>query len=420
MRRTNRVALAVACAAALAALSACGSDSGGGGGEGQSAGGTIKIGILTSMSGSASAGFTGVEDGAQARLDAYKDSGGKCADTDFQLVTGDDTSSPEGALTATQNLVQQQKVFAVLPSSSFFYGAGQYAGTQASGTPFVGAGFDGGPQWQNKDYTNLFASTGSVDYEKVPSTWGDYWKSVGGTKVAVVAFDTPSSSGAALGAAQSAQEAGLDQGYVNVNVPFGTTDVGSIVLGIKDSGADVAYLPITPDSAFAIVGGLKQAGVQLKSVLLATGYGADLLQSEPAVQAAQGVGFVTTSAPIELNTDATKAYSEALKKYAGSESGLPSFSQGVGWLNTDLFLHGLELAGCDASQKEFIDALRKDKTWDASGLYGAPIDFSVYGNNAAGMGPGNCIYVSILQDHSFVPDENASPICGDLIGDVKR
>jgi len=166
MRRTNRVALAVACAAALAALSACGSDSGGGGGEGQSAGGTIKIGILTSMSGSASAGFTGVEDGAQARLDAYKDSGGKCADTDFQLVTGDDTSSPEGALTATQNLVQQQKVFAVLPSSSFFYGAGQYAGTQASGTPFVGAGFDGGPQWQNKDYTNLFASTGSVS----PST----------------------------------------------------------------------------------------------------------------------------------------------------------------------------------------------------------------------------------------------------------
>src|SRR5215212_1730031 len=84
MRRTNRAALAVACAAALA-LTACGGDSDGdgGGGGGSSAGGTIKLGYLTSLSGAASAGFTGLEGGANARLEAYKAEGGKCADTDF-------------------------------------------------------------------------------------------------------------------------------------------------------------------------------------------------------------------------------------------------------------------------------------------------------------------------------------------------
>src|SRR5215213_9637073 len=128
MRRTNRAALAVACAASLA-LSACGDDGGsdGGGGGGAASGGTIKLGYLTSLSGAASAGFTGLEGGANARLESYKAEGGKCADTDFEVVMGDDTSSPQGALTAAQKLVQQDKVYAVLPNSSFFYGAGQYA-----------------------------------------------------------------------------------------------------------------------------------------------------------------------------------------------------------------------------------------------------------------------------------------------------
>jgi ABC-type branched-subunit amino acid transport system substrate-binding protein len=419
MRRTNRAALAVACAASLA-LSACGDDGGsdGGGGGESAAGGTIKLGYLTSLSGAASAGFTGLEGGANARLEAYKAAGGECADNDFEIVMGDDTSNPQGALTATQNLIQQEEVYAVLPSSSFFYGAGQYAGTQASGTPFIGASFDGGEQWQNEEYRNLFTAIGSVDYNKVAGTYGDYWSELGGTKAAAVAFDTPSSSGAALAAVQGAEDAGLDRGYVNVNVPFGTTDVGAIVLGIQESGADVLYLPLTPDTAFAIVGGLKQAGVDIKSVLLATGYGADLLKSEPAVQAAQGVGFVTTYAPTELETEATQAQSEALTEYAGSESGIPSFSEAMGWLTTDLFLHGLELAGCDASQEEYIDSLRDDASWDAGGLLGEKNDFSQYGNIAGGTGPGNCFYVSILQERTFVPDENAKPICGELLDET--
>jgi len=419
MRRTNRAALAVACAASLA-LSACGDDGGsdGGGGGGAASGGTIKLGYLTSLSGAASAGFTGLEGGANARLEAYKAEGGKCADTDFEVVMGDDTSNPQGALTAAQKLVQQDKVYAVLPSSSFLTGAAQYLTTQASGTPVVGAGFDASPQWQDEKIRNMFTAVGSVDYNKVATTFGDYWSALGGTKAAVVAFDTQSSSSAALGGVQSAENAGLERGYVNVNVPFGTSDVGAIVLGIKESGADVAYLPLTPDTAFAIVGGLKQAGVEMKSVLLATGYGADLLKSDPAVQAAQGVGFLTAYAPTELETEATQAQSEALKQYAGSESGIPSFSESMGWLTTDLFLHGLELAGCDASQEEFIDSLRSDASWDANGLLGEPTDFSQYGDIAGGNGPGNCVYVSILEERTFVPDENAKPACGELLDET--
>src|SRR5215207_3837560 len=225
MRRTHRVGLALACATALA-LSACGSDDddedGGGGGQAASDG-PIKLGYLTSLSGPAAASFGGIEEGANARLSAYAEEGRDCSDTEFEVVMGDDASSPQGALAGVQNLVQQEEVYAVLPSSSAFYGAGEWAGTQGSGTPFVGASFDGGPQWQNEDYRNLFTATGANDYEKVADTYGQYWSDLGGTKAAVVAFDTPSSSGAALAAVQGAESAGLDRGYVNVSVPFGST-----------------------------------------------------------------------------------------------------------------------------------------------------------------------------------------------------
>ncbi|TDB92907.1 ABC transporter substrate-binding protein [Actinomadura sp. 7K534] len=411
--KTKPLAAAGAACALLLAATACG-------GEESGTGGTTKIGVLTSLSGSASAGFTGVEAGVKARLAAYKEEPGAC-DRDFQVVTADDASTPQGALAATQKLVRQDDVFAGVPNSSFFFGAGQFAGTQAKGTPFVGSGFDGGEQWLNKDYRNLFNTLGNTDYDKVASTMGAYWKSLGGTKAATVSFDTASSSGAALASIQSAEHAGLERGYVNVKVPFGSKDVGSLVLGIKNSGADVLYLPVTPETAFAVVGGLKQSGVELKSVLLATGYGADLLKSEPAVQAAQGLGFVTNTAPIGVPTPGGTAMAEGVKKHAGSTTDLPSFSESIGWVSADLLLHGFKKAGCDATQEQFIDALRESEDWDAGGLVPKPIDFSDYGAIAGSHASGNCFFVSILKDKEFVPDPKAKPACGTLLDEaVKR
>lgn len=401
--------------AAALALAACG--------EGGSVGtadtsGPVKVGVLTSLSGAAGAHYAGTESGVKARFAAYKAAGGKCASRGFDVVMGDDQSTPQGALTAAQRLVQQNHVYAVLPVSTYFFGAGQYAGTQADGTPFLGGAFDGGDQWFNTKYDNLFPAMSGTDYNRTATTLGAYWKELGGTKVAAVAYNTPSSAKAAEGAALSAEHAGLARGYVNERIPFGSSDVGSIVLGIKKSGADVLYAPVIPETAFALVTGLRQAGVHLKSVLLATGYGADLLKSPPTVRAAQGVGFMTSYSPVELDTKATRTWSAALKKYAKSKSGMPSFSQAVGWISADLLLHGLERAGCHASQKQLMTALRADRSWTAGGLFPKPADFEKRGSYSVG-GPGDCTFVSILRDDKFVPDPKGSPACGEQIPGLK-
>jgi ABC-type branched-subunit amino acid transport system substrate-binding protein len=353
-----------------------------------------------------------------ARLEAYKAAGGECADTDFEIVRGDDTSSPQGALAAAQKLVQQDDVYAVLPITPFLPAAASYLATQASDTPVLGVSFDASPQWLDESATNFFSASGSIDTALVSSTFGDYWTAIGGTKVAVV---SPEAGGvAAKAAVQSGVEAGLEEGYTNYTLPIGGTDVGAIVLGIKDSGADVAYLSATVDTGFAIVAGLRQAGVEMKSILLPTGYGADLLASEPARQAAQGVSFLTTTPPTELETEASQFQADALREYAGSETGISSFSQNQGWLAADLFLYGLEAAGCDASQADFIETLRSSTTWDASGLYQESVDFSELGNLPNVNSPGNCFYVSTFEGDQFIPDPAASPICGEVTGRVDQ
>lgn len=369
----------------------------------------VTVGLLTSLSGSASAAFVGAESGLQARLDAYMDEGGKCSGLRFDTVTADDQSSPQGALTATQKLIQQDSVFAIAEVSPYFFGAARYATTTGKATPIVGAAIDSAPQWLQDD-NNLFPAAAAVpDYSKTFTTLGDYWKSVGITKIAGVSYDNESSAASLEQMLRSADAAGIKRAYVTDTLPMGSTDVGPIVLGIKNSGAQALYLPINPDTSMAIVAGLRQAGVELKSIVSSTGYGADLLQSAPAVQAAQGMTFLTPVAPVELKTPATELMSTALKKYAASPSGIPSFSQTFGWLAGDLIVHGLELNDCSTSQADFQTVLRGDKSWDAGGLIPAAVNFSSPDHSR------ECQYLVDLDGNQFSPVENASPVCGRLV-----
>ncbi|MEQ6900398.1 ABC transporter substrate-binding protein [Nocardioides sp. YIM 152588] len=403
----NTRAAAVAASLALTLpLAACGENAAAGD---AATSGPIKLGVFASLTGPASATFKATPAAAEARIKAYEASGGECADRGFEVVEADDTSTTEGALKAAQKLVQQDKVFAVLHSSSFFYGASQYLTTQASGTPVFGGGFDGAPEYNDVE-SNLFGVLPPLgDYSATYSLAGDYYKSRGVSKIAMVAYDSPSAANGLDQTKRSAEAAGLEIGYYNKAVPFGTTDVGPIVQGIIESGADGLYGAMNPETTFGIVGGLRQAGYDMKMILLATGYGADLLKSEPAVQAAQGVTFSIGWRPSELGGDAVEAQSEALKEYAGSESGVPSFSEAMGWMTADMFLYALEKAGCDASQQEVIDALRDDDGWDAGGLMAPPRDFG------SAEADEQCSYYLTLEDHAFVPEEDASPACGGLI-----
>ncbi|MGY1743569.1 MULTISPECIES: ABC transporter substrate-binding protein [unclassified Blastococcus] len=403
-------AMGVVCAAALV-LSACGSDdeesggsAGGGGGGG---GGTIDVGILTALSGPGAAAAQGSIRGAEARFAAYEEAGEGCAaDLDFTIVEADDTSSAQGALAGAQKLVQQDGVYALINVSAFFYGASPFLTTQASDTPVIGGAWDGAQEWSAPD-NNLFNSSFVPNYDVTYSTAGEFLKDQGATTVAGIGYVSPSSQAGLESGMASIDAAGLERGYINNSVQFGSTDVGPLVLGILESGADAVYTTINFDTSLALVGGLKQAGWD-GTFISPTGYGADLLQSEPAVQAGQGVIFSNQFTPVETGSEATQQLQAALQA-AGNESGIPGFYESQGWFGADLLLHGLEKAGCDAGQSDLISTLQQTDDWDAGGLYPQPVPQSTIEYDE------QCQFFVTLEGDGFVPLNDGEAVCGGIV-----
>jgi branched-chain amino acid transport system substrate-binding protein len=255
---------------------------------------TITIGFVTDLTGVASSGFLTSKLGIDAYVNRINAAGGVDG-YKIKYILADTGSTPTGALTAVQKLVQQDNVFAIVENSSDFFGAEPYALQQ--GIPVVGSAIDG-PYWGDPKDTNIFASVGVTNENYTSIAAGQFMKSQGATKCASLGYaSSPSSALAAAGFVKSCQLAGLKSGYLNTQFPFGSTNVGPIALAMKAAGVDGLFMPTVPSTSFALVVALHLLGVKLKAVLLPTGYGGDLLGSKPAVEAAQGVDFETIGAP---------------------------------------------------------------------------------------------------------------------------
>jgi branched-chain amino acid transport system substrate-binding protein len=398
----------VACTASVAlTLTACssGSSSSGSGntGSGTKSGGTIKIGVLTDTTGVAASGFQTTETGIKAYVNSVNSAGGINGQK-LSYVMADSTSTPTGALTAVQRLVQDEKVFAIVSASSDFFGAEQFA--LKNGIPVIGVGIDG-PEWAQKSNTNLFSVEGVVDLSHAYRSGGMLMKALGVTSCAAIGYrDSPSASKSASNAQKSCQAAGLKAGYLT-NVAFGDTNVGPVALAMKKAGVNGVNLNVVGSTGFALVAALGQYGVKMKGVVNSNGYGAELLRSGPGVKAAQGFQFTSYGQPVEMNTPATQAFAKNLAAIGYND--IPTFAMQIAYQPMAAIAAGLRAAGPNPSQQSFMTALRKIKDFDADGLL-APekIDFSNYSPDI------QCSWAVTLEGTKFVPVKGA-PFCGTKI-----
>lgn len=401
--------LIVACSSSSSTGSS--SSSSGSGSSAGASGRTIKIGLLTSLTGPSAPDYVSTQDGLKARLGVFN--AASKDGTKIEFVTVDDASTPQGDLAGAKQLIQQDKVFAVIGLSPYLVGALPYIETTK--VPFLTTG-DTSASYDNPANTNLFASYGSAGSKyPVATTYGKFMKSQGVTVGGAVAYGTAVASvGAATAAMESMKAAGVAAPYLNTALDFTTTDVSPQVQGMKTAGVNGFYAPLISTTSFEILTGLKQAGQSVKVALLPEGYGGDLLKNNAAVTAAQGAFFQTYGAPVELQTPATKAFQAALKQYAGV-TGDPSKGDYDGWITADLFVRGLQAAGDSATQADYITKLRAVTDFNAGGLLPIAVDMTKFGNEAIGT-VSNCFYVVQLKGQAFVPVPNASPVCGDLTG----
>ena len=186
-------------------------------------------------------------------------------------------------------------------------------------------------------------------------------KKLGAKKVAAIGYGaSPSSSETAKATVRLRGAGAGPQGRATSthSVDFGSTDVGPIVLGIKNSGADGVYLPLARNTNFAVVQGLQQNGVKMKANVLATGYSQDLLD-QPIAKT------ITPERRDAVELQAGRARGQGdqarsvndLKKYAGI-TGVPDYGVYTGYITCDMAILGLQNAGKNPTRQSFVDGLR--------------------------------------------------------------
>jgi branched-chain amino acid transport system substrate-binding protein len=378
-----------------------------GGGQSTSAGGSsgapIKIGVIADLSGAASSGFVNSERGIKAYTTAVNADGGINGHR-IDYVMADSTSTPAGALTAAQKLVQKDKVFAIISDSSDFYGAEPFL--LKENVPVIGTGFDG-PEWSDRKNTNMFNALGYTDPSVAFSTGGDTVKKIGGTVCGAVGYlESPSSTSSVTAFAKSCANAGLKTGYTT-GVHFGSTDVAPVALKMKSTGVDSIFFSTVPATGFALAAALRTVGATTKAILLPTGYGGALLKSSAAVQAAQGFYFSSSTAPVELNTAATKVFKDRLVAIGENDS--PGYDEQTAYTSMTAFAAGLKAAGDNPTPASFAAAMAKVSDFDAEGLLGYKVDFSDFAPAK------NCTFYVQLEGSKFVPVDGLDPICGTKI-----
>ena len=413
----SRKTAVVVTAAALLAVAACGSSSKGGGAgtptgaASTSAGGgsstapasnkTVTVGVLADFTGPAASGNKTVTDGVKAGA-VYAARNGFT----IKYILADTATNPATALSAAQKLVTQDHVSIVIAHSAITFAASTYL--TAHGVAVIGAGEDG-PEWTKSK--NMFSVFGALHTTKVSDTLGKFYKMQGVTTVGAVGYSiSPLSSESAKASIASAESVGLKKGYLNASFAFGSTDVQPIVLAMKSAGVDGFTATTDPNTAFALVTGMKQAGVNYKVAIFATGYGGDLTQAGPgALNAAQGVYFSLGYEPVEMNTAATKQFESDLT--AAGVKGKPTYADYNGYTSIGLLVRALKANGGSTKASDVISALSNIHDWDALGLFGTHrLDINDRTNLVGGTD--NCSWITKLNGSNFELVPNADPICG--------
>lgn len=398
---THRAKRMLAAAFAIALIAAgCASSAKSGPGGGQS----ITVGVLADITGPGATISGTFLPGVKAGIGAIAAPAGY----NIKYVVVDTGTTPGGVLSGAQQLVEQDHVFAVLPSSLLLFAGASYLSSH--NIPVIGPAIDG-EEWITSP--NMLSILGYQDYRNVYSMIGDFFKSRGVTSLASIGYSIePSSKEVSEANAVSAEVAGVKTGYLNVNFPLGSTNVDPIVLAMKSAGVDGLSTGIITNSAFALVRGLQEQGVKVKANLLPTGYGGDLVGGGPGAERdAQGSYFLTGAEPAEMHTAATEKFQNALRTYAGV-TGDPTLEEYNGYLAVGALVAGLKAAGAHPTQASLINTML-GLSYDGQGLWsGHKLSFAMNRRGGAISSVDNCIWITQYLGSTFHLVPGFDPICG--------
>jgi branched-chain amino acid transport system substrate-binding protein len=356
----------------------------------------IKVGVILPKSGTQALSFGDTEAGLRARIDKANQTG-ELGSRKIELVVRDDAGDVTRDGEAASQLVQTDKVFAVVLMSPVGNGAAQYLNQQ--GIPVAGWHV-GLKEWSIYDNMFTFRLPPAADPQHDYSTRNnEFLKQMGATKLAVIGGANQSSATYVLQVARSVKQLGQMQVVKEItDVPADQTDFTSIVQEVQDSGADGVLTGMDFLQNTKLSDSLTKAGVKLKVLAFPGGYDPRVL----GLPGIEGATFGLEFKPFESHSPATEAFDKYAPK-AVPRGQVPF----VGWLSGEMLIQGIKDAGVGCpTRKAFIHNLRMETAYTGGGAFD-PVDLST----ALGK-QFQCVYYVRVENKAFVPLFDGKQFCG--------
>jgi branched-chain amino acid transport system substrate-binding protein len=289
-----------------------------------------------------------------------------------------------------QALISQDNVFAVLPVATLLFTGAQTLADE--GVPTFGWTIN--PEWAGPP--NLFGERGSYlcfdcAYPIQPWLAGELER----TRVGVLAYNVPQSAECATGIRNSFDRYGeAEVVFFDNALTYGATDFSVQVGRMKDDGVDFVSTCMDLNGVTNLARELRRQ--QLDAIqYIQNGYDHDVVSQFGDLF--DGSYVLTWFPPFEVEEppEGMRDYFEWIDRVGGERSEQSM----VGWLNADLFVRGLKMAGPEFTRQKVIDAINTIEDWTADGLTPG-IDWTIYHEAQADRG---CYAISKVEDGGFTP-----------------
>ncbi|WTW96412.1 ABC transporter substrate-binding protein [Streptomycetaceae bacterium NBC_01309] len=320
----------------------------------------VKIGGVVSKTTSSGYSKADTDLGAKARFMMANDEGGVNGRKIEYIGSEDDGQESARTITAVRKLVQQEKVFAIVPVNTTTIG-GSADFLRDNKTPYIGWGtlpaFCG--QEYGMGYNGCLVPTpGHNVNTSWPGLLTDILGGAQGKSVALITQDTDAGKFGLRTYQQAFPSSGFTVSYAKSTVP-GTsvpTDwspwVGEIMSSNGGKAPDVVVSVMQTPANIGLFTALKRAG--FKGILTdATDYDPALLKQAASKEALQDVQVFVQNMPFESTAPEMAKFKQYMSKAKGSEVTEWNQSMMVGWNSADLFLAIAKKAGDNLTVETF-------------------------------------------------------------------
>jgi ABC-type branched-subunit amino acid transport system substrate-binding protein len=329
----------------------------------------ILIGTHLDLSGPVAAGMPQLRNGMQLRFDEANESGG-IHGRKIKLIVEDNGSQPQMAVRATEKLIRQDKVFALVEPFGSGTNAAAIKRAVDSGTIYFAPwGASDAFQAIAQGNKHLFTIQPNYDTTTTPAlVWAI--EQLGAKKIGFIYMEGAFGESARKGVKAALDAKGL-QLVAEAGYKPGDIDFSSQVARMRQAGADLVYITTVIRETVGIMAEVKKVGWTDAKIMTTFAGRTQLVLTlgKDAMEGLYGVAgwkvFNPADPPAEL-----KAWSD---KFRTRFNLVPDENAAVAYANADWFVKGLEAAGKDLTTEKAVKALQA-LTYDGT-IYFSPKSF---------------------------------------------